>query len=84
MLWEAGQRRTIYESRLRRAELFQAVRDAIIDADIATGRARPRGPRRMPSYLELDRDPSAPQRGLRQLLADFPLHVERSERRFDA
>jgi hypothetical protein len=84
MLWEAGQRRVVYESRLRRAELFQAVRDAILDADIAVGRARPRGPRRIPDYLELDRDPAAPKRGLAQLVADFPTHVSRGDREFDA
>lgn len=84
MLWAAGQQRLLRESRLRRAEIFQAVRDAIVDADIAVGRVRARGGRRMPDYLELDRDPAAAQRGLRQLLADFPTHVERGARRFDA
>lgn len=70
MLWQAGQKRLARESRHRRAELYEAVRDAQLAAEIAVGRAKPKGIPRLPAYLEEERDPDAARRGLRSLVAD--------------
>lgn len=78
MLWEAGQERVVRESRARRAELFEAVRDAVIAVDIAVGRAKASGTYRMPAYAQGERDPNAPRRGLRQLIADQGGRIRRS------
>lgn len=70
MLWEAGQARITRESRGRRAELYEAARDAVLAADIAVGRAKPRGVYRMPAYAQPERDPEAAKAGLQRLVAD--------------
>jgi hypothetical protein len=67
VLWSAGQARIRRESRERRAELYQAGRDAYVDGNIATGKAKPRGSHRLPEYLRAERDPGDARRGLRQL-----------------
>jgi hypothetical protein len=78
MLWDAAQRRLSRESRDRRAELFVAVRDAEIAAEISTGRVKPRGIYRLPSYLEPERDADSARRGLRNLAERFGANVSRT------
>jgi hypothetical protein len=79
MLWAAGQKRLARESRSRRAELYEAVRDGYLAGEIAIGRAKPSGSYRMPGYLEEERDPEAARRGLRDLVASHGGNVSRAE-----
>ena len=78
MLWRAGQERLERERRARMGELFLAVRDAQLDADVATGRIKPRGTWRLPSYLRDDADveqrnsPAERDRALAALGLQFP------------
>jgi hypothetical protein len=79
MLWQAGQKRLTRESRHRRAELYEAVRDAHLASEIAIGRAKPTGRYRVPEYLEEERDPEVARRGLRDLVAAHGGNVSRAE-----
>lgn len=74
MLWTAGQRRTVREGRERLAELYVGVRDGYVAGNVATGKAKARGGAHAPSYLRPDAEQRRPtaQRGLAQLLRDFP------------
>jgi hypothetical protein len=78
MLWDAGQERIARESRWRRAELYEAARDAVLAADIAVGRAKPRGVYRLPAYVQPERDPEVARADLRRLLADQGRRIRRT------
>ena len=60
MLWDAGQQRIARESRDRLAERVVAARDAGLEVLVATGRAKPVGTWRQPSYIAVKSEP-APQ-----------------------
>jgi hypothetical protein len=79
MLWDAAQTRLARDSRSRRAELFEAVRDAHLAADISVGRVKPRGGYRKPPYLDAERDPEAARRDLARLVAERSHNVSRAE-----
>lgn len=83
MFWDAGQQRMAREGRERLAELYVGVRDGIVAADVATGRATTRGDIR-PSYVRSDapeslRSPVARDRALAQLAMAFPGMVVRGD-----
>jgi hypothetical protein len=77
MLWTAGQDRMARERTDRLAELFVAARDADLDVGVSTGRLTARGAWSQPSYLSNPdgQRQTNPNRGLRQLMADFPGNV---------
>jgi hypothetical protein len=49
-LWAAGQKRLDREQRARLSELYVGVRDGYVAGNIATGKAKPKGSFRAPSY----------------------------------
>ena len=77
MLWTAGQRRTVREGRERLAELYVGVRDGYVAGNVATGKAKARGNAHIPAYVRPDAEQrrAMAQRGLAQLLRDFPGNV---------
>ena len=77
MLWTAGQKRTVREGRERLAELYVGVRDGYVAGNVATGKAKARGTAHIPSYVRPDAEQrrAMVQRGLSQLLRDFPGNV---------
>jgi len=77
MLWEAGQQRIGREGRERLAELYVGVRDGYVAGNVATGKAIASGGGHIPSYVRPDPEQShaMAQRGLGQLLRDFPGNV---------
>ena len=79
MLWTAGQRRIGREGRERLAELYVGVRDGYVAGNVGLGKAKARGGAHVPSYLRPDAEQrrATAQRGLAQLLRDFPSHVGR-------
>jgi hypothetical protein len=84
MLWRAGQKRQAREERGRLAELFRAVRDAILDADVHTGRAKARGTWQLPPYARPAvqpalHSPAVRDATLRKLGVMFPGIVRRSD-----
>lgn len=84
MLWMAGQERIRRESRDRRAETWEAVRDAYVAGNVATGKAKwSEGPR-LPAYVTLaapkTTDPAERQRALARLGAMFPGSVTQTGR----
>jgi len=84
VLWDAGQQRLAREGRERLAELYVGVRDGIVAADVATGRAKTRGDIR-PSYVRGDdrpeplRTPAQRDMALASLAAAFPGMVRRGD-----
>lgn len=82
MLWTASQERLTRESRERRAESFQAGRDAFVHGAISAGLARAAGMLRLPSYLTPERDPETARRGLARLVHDYPRNVAKGGREF--
>ena len=77
MLWTAGQERIGRERTARLAELFVAARDAALDVGVSTGRLKPVGRWRQPSYIAETviapiRSPAVRDITLAQLGAEFP------------
>lgn len=69
------------ESRERRAELFQAGRDAYVHGSVAAGKVKPRGSLRLPDYLQsVNRDPARSRDGLRRLVQDYPGNVRKGDK----
>ena len=82
MLWTAGQERMARERTARLAELFTAARDAAMDVGVSTGRLKPVGKWRQPSYIaEVSvasiRSPGVRDITLAQLGVMFPGMVRR-------
>lgn len=81
MLWDAGQERIVRENRDRLGELYIGVRDGVLAADVAVGRAKARGDV-TPSYAKPSPEQmrATPKRGLAQLARDLGGQVTRGER----
>lgn len=81
-LWDAGQRRIARENRDRLAELYTGVRDGVLAADVAVGRAKPVGTWKTPAYLpatEVQRSPESRDAALAKLGRMIPGIVRRSD-----
>lgn len=84
MLWDAGQERIGRERQERLTELFVAARDASLDVLVSTGRAKPVGAWRLPSYARAEasqpiRSPAARDATLAKLGVMFPGMVTRTD-----
>lgn len=78
MLWQQGQARLGRESKERLSEIYLAVRDGYVTAQVDLKKATAHGST-VPSYARPDAEEEARlgSRGLAQLMADFPGQTER-------
>jgi hypothetical protein len=84
MLFTEGQKRITRESRDRLTELFVAARDAALDVEVTTGRSKPVGTWRQPSYVRASqpqavRSPAVRDATLLALSLAYPGMVKRTD-----